>query len=112
MVESIQRATAQAREIALQDAEISAGFEITRTRIQTVYRNQAVEVVREIPADCTQCRIGPAGLGLLNNAISGASAAPPDPGKPDYTLRPPKSPYGWQFPGGSRQIGGVERKTL
>ena len=110
---SVERATEQARSIALQDAEVSAGFEVTRTRIQTVYRDKAVEVVHEIPQDCSQCSLSPAGLKLLNDALSGQPGSPPaDPGKPDQSVRPAKPPALWHFPGGGHEIGGVDRKAL
>lgn len=109
---SVIRAAEQARKIALQDAEVSAGFETTRTRIQTVYRNIEKEVIREIPADCTQCRIAPAGLGMLNDAISGRAFKTTPPGKSDQPLRVPESAPGRNIPRSGVEIGGVERKTL
>lgn len=110
--EAVARAIDQERTIAKQDAEVSAGFETTRTRIQTVYRNIEKEVVREIPADCTQCRIAPAGLGLLNDVLSGRAFKATPPGEPDQSVRIPKPPTAGHVPGSGRQIGGVERKTL
>jgi hypothetical protein len=86
LAEHIQRAASQAREIALQDAEVSGGYEITRFRIQTVYRDKAVEVVREITPDCMQCGLGPDGLRLINSIRRGE--LPSLPSQPDGGLPP------------------------
>lgn len=110
---SIVRATEQATEIARQDAEVSARVETTRARIQRVYTQVEKEVVREIPANCAQCRINPTALGLLNDALAGRLVAPPPvAGEPDQSMRAPKPFDGGDVPGTGRQIGGVERKTL
>jgi hypothetical protein len=71
-----------------------------------------VEVVHEIPQDCARCAVTPAGLGLLNRAISGASAAPADPSKPSEPLRTPESTSNRDIPRGGREVGGVERQAL
>lgn len=110
--QAVSRAIEQERFIAKQDAEVSAGFETTRTRIQTIYRNIEKEVIREIPADCTQCRIAPTGLGMLNDAISGRAFKTTPPGKPDQPLRVPESAPGRNVPRSGIEIGGIERKTL
>lgn len=110
---SIVRATEQATEIARQDAEVSAGVETTRARIQRVYTQIEKEVVREIPANCAQCRVNPDALGLLNDALSGrAFNAPSTPREPDQSMRAPDPTGDRKFPRGYREIGGVERKTL
>jgi hypothetical protein len=85
LAEHVRLAASQAREIALQDAEVSGGYEITRFRIQTVYRDKAVEVVREITPDCMQCGLGPDGLRLINSIRRGelpAVSSQPDGGLP------------------------------
>ena len=110
--ESVSRAIDQERSIARQDAEVSTGFEATRARIQTVYRDVEKEVVREIPADCAQCRIAPDGFRLLNDAISGRAFKATPPGEPDQSVRVPQPPTAGHVPGSGRQIGGVERKTI
>ena len=84
LAEHIQRAQAQATEIALQDAEISESYEIWRTRTVT----KVEEVTREVPADCATCRLNPRGLSLLNAARSGVLPMAPDPGQPETTLPP------------------------
>ncbi len=99
LAESIERAGAEARAIAIQDAKISAGFETERERIRTVYRDREIEVIKHVPADCIQCRLAPAGLGLLNNALTdGQGRAPADTGKPDYSLPKPVPPAGSDLP--------------
>lgn len=80
----IQRAQAQATEIALQDAEISESYEIWRTRVVT----KVEEVIREIPADCAACRLNPRGLSLLNAARSGGMPMAHDPSQPDAAVPP------------------------
>lgn len=113
LAESIERAGAEARAIALQDAEISADLETERERIRTVYRNREVEVIKHVPADCIQCRLAPAGLGLLNDALTnGQGGASADPGKPDYTLPKPVPPAGSYLPNAGWEDRGRERKIL
>ena len=110
---SVERAGEEARKIALQDAEVSAGFETTRTRIQTVYRDKAVEVTREIPADCSRCSLTPSGLILLQRAYpSSDKPASTNPSKPDQPVRAPRPPALWSFPGGGNEVGGTIRQVL
>lgn len=113
MVESIQRAQAQAREIALQDAEVSNAYETERERIRTVYRDREIEVEKNVPADCRTCSLSPTGLGLLNDALTNHQAREPnDPGQPDVTVPGTSNPPRWQFPGGGSDLGDRERKVL
>lgn len=95
LAESIERATAQATQIALQDAEVSEYYEKWRTQI--VVRNVVEEVTREIPADCMRCGIGPDGLRKLNEIRAGK--VPANPGKPDSGVPAPASPYDGLTPG-------------
>lgn len=87
LVEHIERAQTQAREIALQDAEFSETYEKFRTR----YITKVEEVTREIPADCATCRISPNGLSLINAARAGGLPMAPSTSKPDATV-PPVTP--------------------
>lgn len=91
----IQRAQAQAVEIALQDAEISESYEIWRTRTVT----KVEEVIREIPADCAACRLSPNGLSLINAARSGGLPSAQNPGQPDAALSAPPSVENRNVPG-------------
>lgn len=91
---SIRRATEQATEIARQDAEVSAGVEAARARIQRIYTQVEKEVVREIPANCAQCRINPGTLGLLNRVLSGEVAA----SEFDQSVRTPDPLGGGKLP--------------
>jgi hypothetical protein len=95
LAESIERATAQAHQIALQDAEVSEYYEKWRT--QVIVRNVVEEVTREIPADCMRCGIGPDGLRKLNEIRSGP--LPTDATKPDVGVPAPASPYDGLTPG-------------
>ena len=110
---SIIRAGEEARKIALEDAAVSAGFEDTRVRIQYVYRNREVEVVKHVPPDCIQCRLNPVGLGLLNDSLTNH-----DPGEADNSRKPdkplPKLDPGnqWNIPGVSSEADRGKRKIL
>ena len=84
LVEHIERAQTQAREIALQDAEFSEAYEKFRTR----YITKVEEVTREIPADCASCRISPNGLSLINAARAGGLPMASDTSKPNATMPP------------------------
>lgn len=79
MAESIKRAEAQAREIALQDAEVLQSGETTRERIRTVYRERERKLAGMVPIDCNACRISDPAIGLLNDALSNGAAKPADP---------------------------------
>jgi hypothetical protein len=110
---SIIRAGEEARKIALEDAAVSAGFEDTRVRIQYVYRNREVEVVKHVPPDCVLCRLNPVGLGLLNDSLTNhdRTAEADDTSKPDKPVPRPNPGTKWNLPGvgteadrGKRQI--------
>lgn len=88
----ITRAQEQAREIALQDAEILYHGAAERERIRHVYRDREVGIVKYLPPDCAVCRIAPAGIGLLNNALSNAAATPADPGSKSGPVPGPTIP--------------------
>jgi len=112
MVESIQRAQEQAREIALQDAEVALDTIRTVQQIRTVEKVITVEVQNEIPTDCRACAITPRARGLLNDALSGLRAAPAYPGKsPGPMPTPDTHPYR-ELPGSRFQGGGGISKTL
>lgn len=96
---SIARAAEQARQIALQDAEVSADVARTITKIRTVERPIEVEVIREIPTDCTLCAVTPRARGLLNDALSGRAFQAPGAGEPARPVPPPIAPPVWQLPG-------------
>jgi len=95
LAESIQRAAAQARALALQDAEVSEYYEKWRTKV--IVRNVVEEVTREIPADCMRCGLGPDGLRKLNEIRRGDT--PADARKPDVRMPTPASPYDGLTPG-------------
>lgn len=95
LAESIERATTQAHQLALQDAEVSEYYEKWRT--QVIVRNVVEEVTHEIPADCMRCGIGPDGLRKLNEIRSGS--IPTDAAKPDVGVPAPASPYDGITPG-------------
>ena len=97
---SIARAAEQARQIALQDAEVSADVARTITKIRTVERPIEVEVIREIPADCVLCAVTPRARGLLNDALSGRAFQAPGAGEPARPVPPPVSPPAGYVPGG------------
>jgi hypothetical protein len=71
LADSIQRAAAQAREIALQDAEVLDSTYRTVERIRTVYREREQGVKDAVPQDCRLCALSPSGLNLLNQSLSG-----------------------------------------
>ena len=99
----IQRAQAQATEIALQDAEISESYEVWRTRTVT----KVEEVTREVPADCAACRISPVGLSLINAARGGGLPMAENPGQPDVALpTPPAAPNRGDAGTGGRSLDG------
>jgi hypothetical protein len=112
LVESIQRASAQAREIALQDAEVLNDVVSVVEKIRIVYREREQGVKDAVPLDCRQCSLSPSGLGLLNESLSNSPGATENSGNV-----PPRMPGtipnpGWQFPGGGREIGGYSRQIL
>lgn len=76
LAESIERASAQAREIALQDAEVLQSGEITRERIRTIYRERERKLAEMVPVDCNACRISPPAIGLLNDALANRPTKP------------------------------------
>lgn len=112
LVASIQRAQEQAREIALQDAEVALDTIRTIQQIRTVEKVITVEVQNEIPTDCRACAITPRARGLLNDALSGLHSTPADPGKPPGTMPTPDSPPYRELPGSRFQGGGGISKTL
>lgn len=114
LAESIIRAGEEARKIALEDAEVSTDFEDMRVRIQYVYRNREVEVVKHVPPDCVLCRLTPVGLSLLNDSLTNHDR-PDEAGnssKPDKPL--PKLDPGtqWNLPGASSEADRGKRKVL
>lgn len=91
LADHLLRAQEQARAIALQDAEFTQKGEALRERIRTVYRTIEQEVVKNVEADCAKCGLTPDGLGLFNDALTGA-ASRTDPGKQtDPVPGPPAS---------------------
>ena len=89
-LESVQRAVEQAQTLAAQDAEVSTEYESTRT----IYLDRWRHVEIPIPADCAQCSLTDAGLGLLNRARDGQLPdAPTAPGQPDATVSRPQPPH-------------------
>ena len=100
LADSIARAAEQARQIALQDAEVAAGVAQVVTRIRTVERPIEVEVVREISPDCTACAVTPRARGLLNDALSGRAFQTPGAGEPARPVPPPVAPPAGYVPGG------------
>ena len=108
----LSRAAEQARQIALQDAEVSAQAAQVIHAIRTVEKRVEVEVINEVHADCTTCALSPRGRGLLNDAIAGRAYTPADPAPPAGTLPAPLAPPRWQLPGSGREIGGVVRQAL
>jgi len=113
MVESIQRAQEQAREIALQDAEVALDTIRTVQQIRTVEKVITVEVQNEIPTDCRACAVSPRARGLLNDALSGLLAAPPaNPGEPPGAVPKAITPPYRELPGGVREGGGTLSKVL
>jgi len=91
LAESIVRAQEQAREIALQDAEILHAGTAERQRIRNVYRDREIEIVKYLP-DCGGCVIAPDGIRLLNDALSNAATTSADPGSESGTLPRPTVP--------------------
>ena len=73
LAESIERAQAQARELALQDAEVISAGETTREKIRIIYRDREKELEQHVPVDCAKCRLSDSGIGLLNDALSNAT---------------------------------------
>lgn len=112
LAEHLARAGEQARQIALQDAEVSAQAAKVIHAIREVEKRVEVEVVNEIPADCSTCALTPRGRGLLNDAITGRAYTPADPAPPAGPLPAPLAPPRWQLPGSGREIGGVVRQAL
>ena len=88
LAEHIERAQAQAHQIAMQDAEISQYYEVWRTRTVT----KTEEVIREIPAECARCAISARGMQLLNAARSEPHQPAPDTRQPDNALPPAAAP--------------------
>lgn len=113
LAESIERAQAQAREIALQDAEVIQEGAAERERIRTVYRNREIELVKYVPIDCAYCRIAPPGVGLLNDALGNAKPPTADPGSQPPPLPGPTVPdQGGDYSRGLRDLSGRGRKVL
>ena len=113
LAESIERAQAQAREIALQDAEVLQAGTVYRNKIRDVYRDREIEIVKHIPADCSACRLGPDGLKLLNDALSNAAAPPASSGsKPDSLPRPAVPDNGGDATRGFRNLDSRGRQVL
>lgn len=111
--EHIKRAIEQERDIAKRDAEVSRGYEARKSRRMVATKTIEKEIVREIPVDCTQCRISDDALGMLNRALAGdfmqTPAAPGEPNSPGATS---DANPGRQFPGNGFEGTGVERKTI
>jgi len=112
LAEHLSRAAEQARQIALQDAAVSAQAAKVIHAIREIEKRVEVEVVNEIPADCSTCALSPRGRGLLNDAITGRAYTPADPAPPAGTLPAPIAPPRWQLPGSGREIGGIQRQAL
>jgi hypothetical protein len=112
LVESIQRAATQAREIALQDAEVLNDVVSVVEKIRVVYREREQGVKDAIPLDCRQCSLSPSGLGLLNESLSNSAGATEDSGNVHPRVPGTIPNPGWQFPGGGREIGGYSRQIL
>lgn len=91
-VEAVERAIAQARQIADQDAEVAAAYEATRERIRTVTNTRIEEIIRHAAPSIATCSMDADGLRILNDALADA---PADPGKPDYTLPGTATLKGW-----------------
>ena len=111
-VKSVERAVKQNEEIAKQDQEVSAGYEARRVARDKIYVTVEKEVIREIPAKCIQCRMSDLGLGMLNNALAGKFEETASPGKSDESVRNPKPPRPWNFPGIGSQDSRDVQKTL
>ena len=104
---AVERTIQQAQEIAKQNADVSAGFETTQTRIQKVYIPVEKEVVREIPANCMQCRLTASGLMLLNSALAGNPVSAPAVARQlTQPSKPPGDAGGGDVPGDSGEAGG------
>lgn len=88
LVEHIQRAQAQATEIALQDAEIAMETVRIQRRIDTIYRDREIEVIRHVQADpATGCEsLTRFGHRLLDHALTRGNPAPARPGQPDDSM--------------------------
>lgn len=84
-VQSVERAIAQAAELAEQDAEVLRHAEVrvaaTETRFRTINREVIRYVQTHDPVDCLDAD----GLRLWQDANTGADA--PAAASPDYTLR-------------------------
>lgn len=99
----LQRAAEQAREIALQDAEVSAETAKVITRIRTVESAKQVEVKNEVQPDCNLCAVTPRGKLLLNDALSGWAFKTPDTAESPRAVPPAfETPPGY-FPGDNGQ---------
>jgi hypothetical protein len=95
-----QEAADAARKVAAADAEIIRSGSDAREKIRTIYRDREIEVTKNVPPDCTQCSLTPAGIRLLNDAITNAPrSTPPGTGVPPYPV--PKSAPGpdWNLSG-------------
>jgi hypothetical protein len=112
LVEHITRAQEQAREQAIQDAEIAFDHIRTVQQIRTVEKTLTVEVQSEIPTDCRACAVVPRARGLLNDALSGLSFAAPDSSQPPRSVPPSESAPHRELPGGHWQGGGGISKVL
>lgn len=114
VAKAVELAETEARKIALQDAKTIYSGLAERERIRVVYRDREKEVEKYVPIDCNQCRLSPAGVGLLNDALSNAAG----PETPDTGSKPPTGPAP-QPEGGDRSVegnGGIidnrQRKVL
>lgn len=89
----IQRAQAQARAIALQDAEVATETIKIQRQIEIKYRDREIEVIRNVKVDDSGCPgLTQFGYGLLNSVIAprnGGTAT--NPGKPADRVPGPDS---------------------
>ena len=112
LAESIIRAEVQARELALQDAEVLQEGTTERERIRNVYRDREIEIVKHVP-DCSACRVSAAGIGVLNDALSNAPAPPANPGGESGALPGPSVPdSGGDYSRGLRDLDSRGRQVL
>ena len=112
LAEHLLRAQEQAREQAIQDAEIAFDHIRTVQQIRTVEKTLTVEVQSEIPTDCRACAVAPRARGLLNDALSGLSFAAPDSSQPPRPVPPPESAPHRELPGNHWQGSGGISKVL
>lgn len=115
LVAHVTRAQEQARQMALQDAEVLQSGTDYREVLRNVYRTREIEIVKQIPADCSSCRITPAGIQLLNDALSNAptTANPSNPRSESNPLpRPPIQNQGGNSGRGFRDLDSSGRKVL